>query len=754
MALIKMPVRSNRQTDSAVVKKSKNKKFEPVGVKGGTDIMAVVNQAIAVAELKLGKYAQDYILIRDEDNLINYFSSILENGICAIDTETTSLNPITTTLVGVCLYTPNCKPAYIPINHISYITQARTKNQLTESDILKQLSRCNDIKWIMHNAKFDIRVIKNQVGIKLDCYWDTMLAAKCLNENESAALKNLHLKYCKSKDTEALTYESLFSGIPFSLVPIKTAYLYAAGDAIKTFELYEFQKQHLNRRKLPGPYKVFTELEMGVLPVVCDMEDTGITLDVDFCNELSEKYTSMKQASLDRFYSSLEPYADKIAKYRSVNPNKLDDPIKISSSTQMAVLLYDIMGLVSPDTNKPRGTGEDIISQFDTEVASCILEYRGIEKLLSTYIDKMPTIMLEDGKIHCSFNQYGAATGRFSSDSPNMQNIPSHNKEIRRMFRASDGCVLVGSDFSQQEPRVLAYTSGDKNMREAYLTGKDIYAWIASFIYHVPYEDCKEFFPDGTTNPEGKKRRQSCKSIILGIMYGRGAKAISEQIHCSVKEAQKIVDKFFNAFPMVEDFINSTQNNAHHNGYVETVWGRKRRLPDMLLDDYEFNYIEGREPVGFDPLDFNAKLDDGPKDVDVATKKKYTKLLSNAYGWKAKQNIINQAINEGISIKDNGGKIADASRQCVNSIIQGTSADITKYAMIAIGKDEKLNELGFKLLLQVHDEVIGECPRENAKQCADRLCEVMINAALDIVDIPMKCDAEITECWYGPEVEL
>lgn len=754
MALIKMPVRSNRQTDSAVVKKSKTKKFEPVSVKGGTDVMAVVNQAVAVAEMKLGKYAEDYILIRDEESIVNYFDTILENGICAIDTETTSLNPITTTLVGVCLYTPDCKPAYIPVNHISYITQARTKNQLTESDILKQLSRCNDVKWIMHNAKFDIRVIRNQVGIKLDCYWDTMLAAKCLNENESAALKNLHLKYCKSKDTEALTYEALFSGIPFSLVPIKTAYLYAAGDAIKTFELYEFQKQHLNRRKLPGPYKVFTELEMGVLPVVCDMEDTGITLDVDFCNELSEKYTTMKQASLDRFYSILEPYADKIAKYRSVNPTKLDDPIKISSSTQMAILLYDIMGLVSPDNNKPRGTGEDIISQFDTEVASCILEYRGIEKLLSTYIDKMPTIMLEDGKIHCSFNQYGAATGRFSSDSPNMQNIPSHNKEIRRMFRASDGCVLVGSDFSQQEPRVLAYASGDKNMREAYLNGKDIYAWIASFIYHVPYEDCKEFFPDGTTNSEGKKRRQSVKNVILGLMYGRGTKAIADQLNCSVKEAQKVVDKFFNSFPSIQNFVESTQNNAHRNGYVETVWGRKRRLPDMLLDDYEFNYIEGKEPVGFDPLDFNAKLDDGPKDVDVATKKKYTKLLSNAYGWKAKQNIINQAINEGISIKDNGGKIADASRQCVNSIIQGTSADITKYAMIAIGKDEKLNELGFKLLLQVHDEVIGECPRENAKQCADRLCEVMVNAALDIVDIPMKCDAEITECWYGPEVEL
>lgn len=517
MALIKIPVRSTRQTDSAVVKKSKTKKFEPISVKGGTNVMAVVNQAVAVAEMKLGKYAEDYILIRDTDSLSEYFNSILENGICAIDTETTSLNPITTTLVGVCLYTPNNKPAYVPINHISYITQARTKNQLTEADILKQLTRCTDVKWIMHNAKFDIRVIRNQVGIKLSCYWDTMLAARCLNENESAALKNLHLKYCNSKDTEALTYDALFSGIPFSLIPVKTAYLYAAGDAVKTFELYEFQKQHLNRRKLPGPYKVFTELEMGVLPVVCDMEDTGITLDVDLCKQLSEKYTAMKQASLDRFYSSLEPYADKIAKYRSANPSKLSDPITISSPTQMAILLYDIMGLQSPDAGKPRGTGEEIISNLDTEVADCILEYRGIEKLLSTYIDKMPTIMLDDGRIHCSFNQYGAATGRFSSDSPNMQNIPSHNKEIRRMFRASDGCVLVSSDFSQQEPRVLAYASGDNNMREAYLTGKDIYAWIASFIYKVPYEDCKEFFPDGTTNPEGKKRRQSCKSIILGM---------------------------------------------------------------------------------------------------------------------------------------------------------------------------------------------------------------------------------------------
>lgn len=517
MALIKIPVRSDRQADSAIVKKSKSKKIEPIGVKGGTDVMAVVNQAVAVAEMKLGKYANDYILIREKSDMVDYFDSIIEARICAIDTETTSLNPITTKLVGVCIYTPGNKPAYIPINHCSYITQARTKNQLTEADVLEQLTRCTDVKWIMHNAKFDIRVIRNQVGIKLDCYWDTMLAAKCLNENESAALKNLHLKYCKSRDTEALTYDALFSGIPFSLVPIKTAYLYAAGDAVKTFELYEFQKQHLNRRKLPGPYKVFTELEMQVLPVVCDMEDTGITLDIEFCKQLGEKYSAMKQEAVDKFYDSLEPYRDKIAKYRSINPTKLDDPITISSPTQMAILLYDIMGLTSPDSNKPRGTGEDIISQLDTEVAGCILEYRGIEKLLSTYIDKMPNIVLDDGRIHCSFNQYGAATGRFSSDSPNMQNIPSHNKEIRRMFRASDGCVLVGSDFSQQEPRVLAYASKDKNMREAYMTGKDIYAWIASFIYRVPYEDCKEFFPDGTTNPEGKKRRQSCKSIILGM---------------------------------------------------------------------------------------------------------------------------------------------------------------------------------------------------------------------------------------------
>ena len=297
--------------------------------------------------------------------------------------------------------------------------------------------------------------------------------------------------------------------------------------------------------------------------------------------------------------------------------------------------------------------------------------------------------------------------------------------------------------------------SGDDNMKQAYLDGKDIYAWIAQFIYNVAYEECKEFRPDGTKNPEGKKRRDSVKSIILGIMYGRGAKAISEQIGCSIKEAQKIVDKFFTQFPKVNEFINKTQSDAKVTGYVETVWGRRRRLSNMMLPEYEYEFFKKNVPHDFDPLAFDSEnITEESFNVPADTIRKYNKMFADCRGWKDRMNVKNLAQQEGIKIRDNTGIIAEASRQCVNSRIQGTSADITKYAMIHIWRDEKLRDLGFKLLLQIHDEVIGECPKENAKEAGERLCELMISSAMDIVSIPMKVDAEITECWYGEEVNL
>ena len=450
MGLIKSPIRSTKQNDSNLVKKSKTQKYAPISIKGGKDVVTVINNAVAVVSMKLGHYKEKYELLRSEESVKDYFDAIKEYGIAAIDTETTSLDPLTTTIVGICLYVLGKKAAYIPLNHVSYITQVKFKDQISTEFAKNMLDGCKDVKWIMHNAPFDIRVLRNQVGSNLKCYWDTKLAAKCLNENESAALKDLHLKYCNSEDTESLKYSTLFDGIPFNLVPINTAYLYAAGDGIKTWELYEVQQEQLTRRKLPGPYKVFTELEMPVLDVVCDMEDTGVTLDLEYCDYLKEKYHALLDDKIKEFQDTLAPYDAMIADYRMRMGTgcKLKDPIEIDSPTQIAILLYDIMGMKSPDETKPRGTGEEIISQMDTAVAQAILDYRGVSKLLTTYIDKMPEIVHEDGRIHCNFNQYGAATGRFSSSEPNLQNIPSHNKEIRKMFRAQESYLLVGADFS------------------------------------------------------------------------------------------------------------------------------------------------------------------------------------------------------------------------------------------------------------------------------------------------------------------
>ena len=450
MPLVKKLQKSSKEQDNAIVDKINNKVQSTLTVKGGKSILDTINSITAIVNTKLGKYKDKYVVLRTEDEIMLYISKIQANHICALDTETSGLDPISDELAGICLYTPGEKAAYIPYGHISYITQQRVNNQPSKEQLQECFNSLQGIKWIFHNAKFDIRVMRNQLGIDLIPYWDTMLASKCIDENESASLKNLHLKYCNSSDTESLTYDKLFEGIPFTLVPIKTGYLYAAGDAIKTFELYEYQKTVLNRRNLPGPYNVFMNIEMPTIRVVADMEDRGITLNVEYAKQLSEKYHKQLEENEKAVYDIINNYSDKINEYIKTHPdNKLSDPINISSPTQIAILLYDILGLQSPDKNKPRGTGEDILLALDHPLSKVILDYRGTVKLLSTYIDKMPEIVNpKTGRIHCSFNQYGAKTGRFSSDNPNMQNIPSHNKDIRQMFGARDGYALVGSDFS------------------------------------------------------------------------------------------------------------------------------------------------------------------------------------------------------------------------------------------------------------------------------------------------------------------
>jgi DNA polymerase I-like protein with 3'-5' exonuclease and polymerase domains len=303
--------------------------------------------------------------------------------------------------------------------------------------------------------------------------------------------------------------------------------------------------------------------------------------------------------------------------------------------------------------------------------------------------------------------------------------------------------------------------SGDESMINSYMQGKDLYAEIASSVYNMPYEDCLEFYLDGNgnktgeTNKDGKARRSSVKSLLLGFMYGRGVASVAEQIHKSVKEAQELTDTFFHHFPKVDKYIKDVQEHAKEYGFVETAWGRKRRLPNIQLEPYEFDFTNEKQSENFDPLNFDDIGTDYINYFGLYSQIEYYQaLLDKAYGRQAKEQVKAKARQEGIIIKDNGGYIADAERQCVNSIIQGTAADITKKAMIKIGNDKQLKEWNCKLVNQVHDEVIVECPIVNAKKCADRVCELMIEAAAEKITVPMKADAEITREWYGESIEL
>lgn len=304
----------------------------------------------------------------------------------------------------------------------------------------------------------------------------------------------------------------------------------------------------------------------------------------------------------------------------------------------MACLPYDIFQLKSVSRKEPRGTGDKIIQQLrrkakkaGTKKGARFIEfldnyqkYKECDRLLGTYIDKIPAVKDEKtNAVHTRFNQYGARTGRFSSSDNvtkiNLQNIPSHEKRIRKIFKARDGYKLVGGDFSQIEPRVLAYVANDEHMIEAYKEGKDLYAIMGAKVYGVPYEDCREFYPDGRVNPEGKERRTTMKSVLLGIMYERGAAAIGEQFDKNARWAQELIDNFYKSFPKVAQVRLKVEKMAEEYGYVTTICGRKRRLPDMQIpdrDDYRYQ---------------------------------------------------------------------EAHRQSLNSVIQGSSADIMKLAMIAIG---------------------------------------------------------------------
>lgn len=715
----------------------------------------------------LGGYTSNTKVITSKDELSQYIDEAIRNGIIAIDTETNnSLEPLTCLLMGACIYTPGQLSAYIPVHHTQPDTDILIENQLTELDIKEQFERLSNTKILMHNGKFDYEVIKCTCNCVLNIYWDTEIAARILDENELAGLKKQYILHIDSTQ-EKYDIENLFQGIPYAYVKPEIFALYAATDAYITYRLYEWQKEQFNKPGNEKLFDLFMNVEMPVVPVCAEMELYGIEIDKEYAKRLSNKYHKKVDEVNAKIDAELSKYSDKISawrltkeanyKERNSKPNKsgeftykkskneqLENPPQLNSPTQLAILLYDILGTPAQDKKSPRGTGEEILQKINLPICDLILEKRGLEKLIGTYIDKIPEcVNSKDNRLHAHFNQLGAGTGRFSSSNPNLQNIPSHVKEIRLMFRASDGDVFVGADFSQQEPRLLSAYSNDDTMIDAYKQNKDLYATIAAGVYKNDYWDNMEHRQDGTPNPEGKKRRSNCKSLLLGIMYGRGAPSIAEQIHSTVEEAQQIINDFYKQFPKVKEWTEKTEKDAKVTGYVEDLWGRRRRLPDILLPKYTVKSTKAS--TEFNPILYTlGKVNNSSAALVESYKKKLSKVKSrNDY-----QKIQQEAERDGIYIVDNGAFISQAERQCVNARIQGGAASMTKVCMRKVFDDEELNRLGAKLVLQIHDEVIVECPKQNAEAVMSRLTYVMKTSVADKVQVPFKCDGYIVNCWY------
>lgn len=385
--------------------------------------------------------------------------------------------------------------------------------------------------------------------------------------------------------------------------------------------------------------------------------------------------------------------------YKRLSNEELVELYKAGESDAFEALLKNTEGLratlAQRYLNIPGSEFEDLMSEGAIEMLSAIQNFdsKNYSSSFSTFLysaisrhynDMFTAAVCEKRNPGCFVQSYEQvnSNSEYEEDGDSLGSSEfSVECEDYSMVEIRD--KLVGGDFSQIEPRVLAFLSGDESMINAYKEGKDLYAIMGSQVYQLPYEDCREFYPDGTVNAEGKHRRTTMKSVLLGIMYERGATAIGEQFNKSAEWAQQLIDNFYKSFPKINQYRLKIENMAETYGYVTTITGRKRRLPDMQLEDKDdYRYQE-------------------------------------------------------------------AHRQSLNSVIQGSSADIMKLSMIAIYNDPRYKALDCHMIITVHDELIMEVPEDHIKEGAELLVGTMKRVGHSLIDLPMSVDAEVNDYWYG-----
>ncbi|MBC6608652.1 DNA polymerase I [Hymenobacter sp. BT188] len=569
----------------------------------------------------------------------------------SFDTETTGLDTMTSRLVGLSFcYLPG-EAYYVPVPHDDMAgAQAIV-------DEFRPFLESETIGKIGQNIKYDLTILKHYNVRVRGPLFDTMLAHYLLEpdmRHNMDILAETYLHYTPVSIIELIGPKGKNQKTMADLPPSQVSD-YACEDADVTLQL-----KHVFEPKLAkiGLLKLLNEVENPLVPVLADIEYEGVRIDSSAMGEYS--------AELQGYITDLEKQIFQAA----------GQEFNIGSPKQLGEVLFDKMQLGGGKIKKTKtgqyATGEEILSvlAIDNPVAALILEYRQLTKLRSTYVEALPQLVCElDGRVHTSFNQAVTATGRLSSTNPNLQNIPirtEKGREIRKAFVPRDADhLLVAADYSQIELRIMADFSKDATMIEAFRQGIDIHSSTASKVFDVPL------------SAVDAEMRRKAKTVNFGIIYGISAFGLAQRLSISRKEAQDIIEAYFEEFGAVKRFMDESINKARELEYAETLLGRRRYLRDI-----------------------NSRN---------ATLRGFTE------------------------------------RNAINAPIQGTAADIIKIAMIRIHDWLEKEKLGTKMILQVHDELVFDAPKEEIEYITPRIKELMINALP--LSVPMEVEVGIGSNW-------
>ena len=562
------------------------------------------------------------------------------------DCETTSLNELDAELLGIAFSTEKGKGYYV--------TFPRDQEQC--ETVLKEFSEVfsGTAVKIAQNAKYDFKVLSKYGLVINGPFFDTMLAHYIVapdQRHNMDALSENYLNYKPISITELIGKKGK-NQLSMEDVDLDKVKEYAVEDADVTLQLKEVLEKELEEKK---GKEVFEKLEIPLIPVLAKMEWEGVRVDPDFLMNYSDE--------LGKEIIEIEKDIYELA----------GEEFNIASPRQLGEILFDKLKLVEKPKKTKTGqyqTGEEILQKLadDHKIVNKILDFRQVQKLKSTYVDALPALIHpKTGRIHTSFNQAVAATGRLSSNNPNLQNIPIRTERGRRIRKAfvprNDDYILLSADYSQVELRVIASVSGDKGMIEAFNEGQDIHSATAAKVFGVGLDDVT------------REMRRKAKMVNFGIIYGVSAFGLAERLSISRTEAKEIIDNYFVQFPSIKKYMDETIEFARKHEYVETIMGRRRYIKDINSRNFTVR--------GF------------------------------------------------------------AERNAINAPIQGSAADMIKVAMINI--DKKLDDLGTKMILQVHDELLFDVPKKELEEITPIIINEMENAVK--LDVPILVESGTGPNW-------